>query len=98
MRRTSVSLPTKQVAHDPHEKPARYNDQRNPGLAAGLISVMVSQAQKSRWLKVGGIVLTIWLLFYWLAPMGGTSTQEFYQGGMELSEIVFVEMPRYLTD
>ncbi|EHK41835.1 uncharacterized protein TrAtP1_011482 [Trichoderma atroviride] len=71
MRRTSVSLPTKQVAHDPHEKTDRYRpSQRKQGLFASMKETMLSQSQKSRWLKTGTLVLILFCLFYWLSPTG----------------------------
>ncbi|KAL6902531.1 GDA1/CD39 family domain-containing protein [Trichoderma evansii] len=71
MRRTSVSLPTKQVAYDPHEKTDRYHpSQRKQGLFASMKDTMLSQSQKSRWLKTGTLVLILFCLFYWLSPTG----------------------------
>ncbi|KAH6611328.1 guanosine-diphosphatase [Trichoderma cornu-damae] len=71
MRRTSVSLPTKHVAHDPHEKSDRYYpSHRNQGLFSSMKETMLSQSQKSRWLKTGALVLILVCLFYWLSPAG----------------------------
>ncbi|EHK26083.1 uncharacterized protein TRIVIDRAFT_36017 [Trichoderma virens Gv29-8] len=71
MRRTSVSLPTKHAAYDPHEKTDRYYpSQRNQGLFSSMKETMLSQAQKSRWLKTGALVLILMCLFYWLSPTG----------------------------
>ncbi|KAL7974592.1 GDA1/CD39 family domain-containing protein [Trichoderma sp. SZMC 28014] len=71
MRRTSVSLPTKQVAHDPHEKTDRYRpSHRKQGLFASMKETMLSQSQKSRWLKTGTLVLILVCLFWWLSPSG----------------------------
>lgn len=71
MRRTSVSLPTKQVAHDPHEKTDRYRpSHRKQGLFASMKETMLSQSQKSRWVKTGTLVLILFCLFYWLSPTG----------------------------
>lgn len=71
MRRTSVSLPTKHAAHDPHEKTDRYlPSQRRKGPLASMKDTMLSQAQKSRWLKTGALVLILMCLFYWLSPTG----------------------------
>ncbi|KAI1395925.1 guanosine-diphosphatase [Hypoxylon fuscum] len=77
MRRTSVSLPTKHVRHDPHEKPARYDSgHREPGIVEKLQGATMNQAQKSRWLKTGAIVFFILFLFYYLSPKG----VDIYQG------------------
>lgn len=72
MRRTSVSLPTKQkhVAYDPHEKPARYEPRRQVGILEKLKNDMMTQAQKTRWFKTGAIVFLFFVLIYYLAPSG----------------------------
>ena len=70
MRRTSVSLPTKHVAHDPHEKPARYHPDGQAGILEKLKAGMASQAQKTRWFKTGAIVLLVFFLFYYFSPSG----------------------------
>ncbi|KAK1994476.1 GDA1/CD39 family protein [Colletotrichum falcatum] len=69
MRRTSVSLPTKQPARDPHEKPGRFAPaQRNTG-PLGRLSDM-SQAQKTRWMRTGAIAFFVVFLFWYLSPRG----------------------------
>ncbi|RDL39561.1 Guanosine-diphosphatase-like protein [Venustampulla echinocandica] len=74
MRRTSVSLPTRNVAHDPHEKAARYDTRAARESAAGLLgkvkAAWMTQSQRSRYLKTGGILLFIVFLFYYLSPGG----------------------------
>lgn len=70
MRRTSVSLPTKHVAHDPHEKPARYHPDGQAGILEKLKAGMASQAQKTRWFKTGAIVFLVFFLFYYFSPSG----------------------------
>lgn len=74
MRRTSVSLPTKQVAHDPYEKPDRYRrDQHNQEPASVFIRMQnawMSQSQKARYLKTGAIVFAVLFLFYLFSPSG----------------------------
>lgn len=71
MRRTSVSLPTKHVAYDPHEKTDRYYpSNRKQGLLSSMKDAMLSQSQKSRWLKTGTLVVILVCLFYWLSPTG----------------------------
>lgn len=77
MRRTSVSLPTTKTAHDPHEKPARYSTTGASNSAASTLEKIkdawMTQSQRSRYLKTGGILLFIVFLFYYLGPTG-TST------------------------
>ncbi|KAI3557533.1 GDA1/CD39 family protein [Colletotrichum abscissum] len=69
MRRTSVSLPTKQPARDPHEKPGRFAPaQRNTGLFAAFRDM--SQAQKTRWMRTGAIAFFVVFLFWYLSPRG----------------------------
>ncbi|KAJ0324067.1 hypothetical protein Brms1b_001314 [Colletotrichum noveboracense] len=68
MRRTSVSLPTKQPARDPHEKPGRFAPARKTGLFASLGDM--SQAQKTRWMRTGAIAFFVVFLFWYLSPRG----------------------------
>lgn len=77
MRRTSVSLPTKQVARDPHEKPGRYdtNYAQHPhrgetGILEKLPPAGMNSAQKARWLKTTAIVVFLIFLFYFFSPRG----------------------------
>jgi guanosine-diphosphatase len=74
MRRTSVSLPTRNVAHDPHEKAARYSTKGAKNSAAGTVekiqTAWMTQSQRSRYLKTGGILLFVIFLFYYLSPSG----------------------------
>ncbi|KAK8017508.1 Guanosine-diphosphatase [Apiospora rasikravindrae] len=77
MRRTSVSLPTKQVARDPHEKPGRYdtNYAQHPhrgetGILEKLPPAGMNSAQKARWLKTTAIVVFLIFLFYYFSPRG----------------------------
>jgi guanosine-diphosphatase len=78
MRRTSVSLPTKQVRRDPHEKSDRYESgHKEPGILEKLQQAGMNAAQKSRWLKTTAIVVFILFLFYYLSPKG----VDYYQGG-----------------
>jgi len=79
MRRTSVSLPTKHVARDPHEKPDRYDEHgREPGIMARMQTAWMSQSQRARYLKTGAILFTVFLLFFYFSPSG----VEIYNGGM----------------
>ncbi|KAK3308846.1 nucleoside phosphatase family-domain-containing protein [Chaetomium strumarium] len=88
MRRTSVSLPTKHLAYDPHEKPDRYNSSnRHPTMLAKMQSAWASQSQRARYIKTGAIIFVVFLLFYCLSPAGvdlyhgvGTQAQGNSQG------------------
>ncbi|KAK0383491.1 hypothetical protein NLU13_9402 [Sarocladium strictum] len=68
MRRQSVSLPTKQVAHDPHEKPDRYPDERRR--FGTMKEAFMSPTQRTRWLKTAAIVFSVVFLVYWFSPSG----------------------------
>ncbi|KAI6785075.1 guanosine-diphosphatase-like protein [Emericellopsis cladophorae] len=72
MRRSSVSLPTsKQVAHDPYEKPDRYyNSAREGGYFAKMKESWLAQSQKSKWLKIGGVAFAVICLLYFFTPSG----------------------------
>ncbi|KAG9235882.1 guanosine-diphosphatase-like protein [Amylocarpus encephaloides] len=74
MRRTSVSLPTRNVAHDPHEKAGRYSSTGARQGAVGILekakSAWMTQSQRSRYLKTGGILVFVIFLFYYFTPAG----------------------------
>ncbi|EKD19574.1 uncharacterized protein L3040_002548 [Drepanopeziza brunnea f. sp. 'multigermtubi'] len=75
MRRTSVSLPTRNApAFDPFEKPNRYTTTgANKSAAAKLESIKtawMTQSQRSRYLKTGGVLVFIVFLIYYLSPSG----------------------------
>ena len=70
MRRTSVSLPTKHIAYDPHEKPDRYDDNRDESLIMKMQSAWVSQSQRARYIQTGAIIFTVFLIFYFFSPSG----------------------------
>lgn len=71
MSRSFVSLPTKQVANDPFEKPDRYQPRaRASGIIGAMKESFLSQSQKARWSKTAAIVFTVLCLFYWFSPRG----------------------------
>ncbi|KAK4137895.1 nucleoside phosphatase GDA1/CD39 [Trichocladium antarcticum] len=70
MRRSSVSLPTKHLAYDPHEKPDRYDTSREPNTMAKMQSAWASQSQRARYLKTGAILFVVFLVFYYFSPAG----------------------------
>jgi len=81
MRRTSVSLPTKQVARDPFEKPDRYgrdSNHREPSLFVKMHNSWMSQSQRTRYIKTGAIIFFVFFLFYYFSPSG----VEIYNEGM----------------
>lgn len=77
MRRTSVSLPTKQVAHDPFEKPDRYADDQRSSTFGKMKESWLAQSQRSRWIKMGTIAFVIISLIYFFSPSG----VQVYKGG-----------------
>ncbi|KAK3905294.1 nucleoside phosphatase family-domain-containing protein [Staphylotrichum tortipilum] len=70
MRRTSVSLPTKHIAYDPHEKPDRYETNRGESLLVKMQSAWASQSQRARYIKTGAIIFVVFVLFYFFSPSG----------------------------
>lgn len=70
MRRTSVSLPTKNIARDPYEKPARYRNHNQTPSILDSFTTSVMQGQRSRWLKATAILVFITFLFYYISPKG----------------------------
>jgi len=83
MRRTSVSLPTKQVHRDPYEKPNRYGSGQNAGILEKLQASWMNQSQKARWLKTTSIVVFLVFLFYFLSPNGASV----YSGGSSSGQV-----------
>ena len=78
MRRTSVSLPTKHIARDPHEKADRYDgDHKESGFFGRMQSTWASQSQRARYVKSGAIILFIFIVFYYFSPSG----VDIYSGG-----------------
>ncbi|KAI9827814.1 MAG: Guanosine-diphosphatase [Thelocarpon impressellum] len=70
-RRQSTSLPTQSSLHDPHEKADRHAD----GAGNGGASLNMTQGQRSRYLKLGGLIAFIIILFFYLSPNGNSVAQ-----------------------
>ncbi|KAI5461486.1 nucleoside phosphatase family-domain-containing protein [Mariannaea sp. PMI_226] len=82
MRRTSVSLAKKQVAYDPYEKPDRYKFVPKKQSFSRMKESLMTQAQRTRWIKTAAIVLAIVTLFYFMSPRGVEIYKEVsHQGG-----------------
>jgi guanosine-diphosphatase len=80
-RRRSVSLPTRNPFHDPHEKAGRHMgngsvNAHNFG-AANLKDAWMTQSQRSRYLKTGGVAVFLIFLFFLLAPGERTTVRNF---------------------
>lgn len=79
-RRTSVSLPLRDVPSDPYdpfEKPDRHHSNCRPSTSSGStaslmsdIKVAMNQGQRTRYIKAGGILAFICLVFYFLSGSG----------------------------
>ncbi|KAH0547549.1 Guanosine-diphosphatase [Glutinoglossum americanum] len=71
-RQQSVSLPTRSAVDDPYEKPNRHSS-RNPvndsaNFVPGLKNAWMTQSQRSRFIKAGGLIAFILLVFLYLSP------------------------------
>lgn len=78
MRHTSVSLPAKQAASDPYEKPDRYETSlKGPCMYEKVKADWMAQSQRQRWIKTGSIIALVVFLFYYLSPKG----VDIYNGG-----------------
>lgn len=90
MRRTSVSLPTKSSAYDPFEKPSRYNSaatsakQERTGILENLKAAWMTQTQRARYVKTGGVLFFVLFLFFILSPKG-TDVGLVGESGLQLS-------------
>ncbi|KAI9796082.1 MAG: Guanosine-diphosphatase [Piccolia ochrophora] len=71
-RRTSVSLPTRNAIDDPYEKADRHTNGSSPNgsvpFTDQIKSVWMTQSQRSRFFKVGGILGVLILLLFYLGP------------------------------
>lgn len=76
MRRTSVSLPVRDIGthdpYDPFEKPARYNSKGTKGHESSLFGYLKTawMTQSQRYVKTGGVLLFVIFLFYYFSPAG----------------------------
>ncbi|KAI9743147.1 MAG: Guanosine-diphosphatase [Claussenomyces sp. TS43310] len=89
MRRSSLS--TRHGLPDPYEKPGRYNRSKDSlGHPAGILEKVkadwMTQSQRSRYLKTGGIIFFIVFLFYYLAPSGAKLGSGGSQDGQTASD------------
>ena len=87
-RRRSVSLPTRSSANDPFEKANRHhrsnvNGNGSASVVERIKDAWMTQSQRARYLKTGGIVGFIVLLLFFLAPGERTNVREFV-GSMSL--------------
>ena len=71
-RRRSVSLPTRNTQHDPYEKADRHSGNGSANGSVGILEnikdAWMTQSQRSRYLKTGGIVAFLVFFFFLLAP------------------------------
>lgn len=77
-----MSLPTKQPAHDPYEKPDRYDfDHRNQPILGRMKDAWMAQSQRMRYAKIGAAFFLILCGFLWFSP----SSVSIHPGGKTLS-------------
>ncbi|KAI9816866.1 MAG: Guanosine-diphosphatase [Pycnora praestabilis] len=71
-RRQSGPLPTRNHINDPFEKPDRHFGESasngSEGFVDNMKSAWMTQSQRARYLKTGGIVVFVLLLLFFLAP------------------------------
>ena len=76
-RRRSVSLPTRNNHHDPYEKADRHSSNgsanRPIGAVENIKEAWMTQSQRSRYLKSGGIIAFFVFLFFFLSPYRGSN-------------------------
>ncbi|KAI9787073.1 MAG: Guanosine-diphosphatase [Candelina submexicana] len=84
-RQQSGSLPTRSNLNDPFEKPDRHlregTSNGSSGFAEDFKTAWMTQSQRSRYIKTGGIIGFIVLLFFLLAPSERANVTNFV-GGM----------------
>ena len=74
-RRQSVSLPTQHPFNDPHEKADRHADGTSTStLTSNMRDAWMTQGQRSRFIKFGGLVTFVVLLLFYLGPNKTTVT------------------------
>lgn len=81
-RRRSISLPTRNTSNDPFEKANRHqrtngHPNGSPGVVDNIKGALMTQSQRSRYLKTGGIIAFILLFLFFLAPSERASVREF---------------------
>lgn len=83
-RRRSVSLPTRTDPRDPFEKADRHKSNGSANLSIPTVDhingAWMTQSQRSRYLKAGGIVALFVFLFFWLSRNEGANVRELVSG------------------
>lgn len=87
-RRRSVSLPTRNTIDDPFEKAGRHSSNGSAnGSTTGIVDSVkdawMTQSQRSRYLKTGGILALVVFLLFVLAP-GKGGVRDFVHGTLGL--------------
>jgi guanosine-diphosphatase len=69
---TAGSLPTRNSAKDPFEKPDRHAAKPSNGSYAGLMhdvkTASMNQGQRTRYLKAGGLIALVLMIFWFWSP------------------------------
>ncbi|MCJ1309726.1 Guanosine-diphosphatase [Agyrium rufum] len=92
-RRRSVSLPTRNNQSDPFEKPDRHSPGGSPTGSYNHSSLnfesmrdaWMTQSQRSRYVKTGGVIAFVFFLLFLLSPYDGSKVKGFGQGGQSAS-------------
>ncbi len=86
-RRRSISLPKPNQSphdHDPHEKEDRHRNNGRANQPTGVVDNLkeawMTPSSRSRYLKTGGIIAFIVLLFYFFAPRDGNGVTDLVTG------------------
>ncbi|MCJ1317749.1 Guanosine-diphosphatase [Xylographa vitiligo] len=80
-RRRSVTLPTRNGQHDPFEKAERHtkNSSGNgpTGAVESLKTAWMTQSQRARFLRTGGVIAIFIFIFFLLSPNGRANVGDF---------------------
>ncbi|MCJ1415595.1 Guanosine-diphosphatase [Xylographa parallela] len=80
-RRRSVTLPTRNSQHDPFEKAERHTSNGSAngpiGAVESLKTAWMTQSQRARYLRTGGVIAVFMFLFFLLSPNGRTNVGDF---------------------
>ncbi len=86
-RRRSISLPKPNQSHhnhDPYEKEDRHRNNgranQSTNVVENLKEAWMTPSSRSRYLKTGGVIAFIVLLFYIFVPNDGAGVRDFVKG------------------
>ncbi|MCJ1381239.1 Guanosine-diphosphatase [Xylographa soralifera] len=83
-RRRSVTLPTRNGQHDPYEKAQRHTSNGSANGPAGAVEALktawMTQSQRARFLRTGGLIAFFIFLFFLLSPNGRANVGDLVGG------------------